>query len=149
MAVDEVERLPSLASLPPIFVSRAFTGLAADIEPYLSMRYAGKGRVAWRRRVEEGFVYAYFGPMDLKQREDSWMVAYNIPFRFLKDGIEDCARRGLLRKVPLSLNLTVSDVYLVETTEGLLALNMSEETKKLGSDTGRIEIPGRSLIKIK
>jgi hypothetical protein len=130
-------------------VSRAFTGLAADIEPYLSMRYAGKGRVAWRRRVGEGFVYAYFGPMDLKQREDSWMVAYNIPFRFLKDGIEDCARRGLLSKVPLSLNLAVSDVYLVETTGGLLALNMSDETKTVETQTGRTAIPCRTLLKIK
>lgn len=149
MAVDEVERLPSLASLPPVFVSRAFTGLTTDIEPYLSMRYAAKGRVAWRRRVGEGYVYAYFGPMDLKQREDSWMVAYNIPFRFLKDGIEDCARRGLLKKVPLSLNLNASDVYLVETTEGLLALNMSDETKSVETEIGRSEIPGRSLLKIK
>lgn len=149
MTVDEVERLPSLASLPPVFVSWAFTGLAADIEPYLSMRYTGKGRVAWRRTAGEGSVYAYFGPMDIKQREDSWMVAQNIPFRFLKDGIEDCVRRGLLREVPLSLNLTVSGVYLVETTEGLMALNMSGETKKLETDTVRIEIPGRSLLKIK
>ena len=148
MTVDKAERLPSLASLPPVFVSRAFTGLAADIEPYLSMRYAAKGRVAWRRRVGEGYVYAYFGPMDLKQREDSWMVAHNIPFRFLRDGIEDCARSGFLRKVPLSLNLNVSDVYLVETTEGLLALNMSDEAKKVGMGTELVEIPGRSLLKI-
>jgi hypothetical protein len=149
MTVNEVERLPSLASLPPVFVARAFTGLAADIEPYLSMRYAAKGRVAWRRRMGEGYVYAYFGPMDLKPREDSWMVAQNIPFRFLKDGIEDCARSGPLKKAPLSLNLNVSDVYLVETTEGLLALNMSDETKTVETGTRRIEIPGRSLLKIK
>ena len=32
---------------------------------------------------------------------------------------------------------------------GLLALNMSDETKKLETGTGRIEIPGRSLLKIK
>jgi hypothetical protein len=148
MTVDKTERLPSLASLPAAFVSRAFIGLASDIEPYLSMRYAAMGRVAWRRRVGEGYVYAYFGPMDLKQREDSWMVAHNIPFRFLRDGIEDCARSGLLRKVPLSLNLNVSDVYLVETTEGLLALNMSDETKSVETESGRIEIPGRSLLRI-
>jgi hypothetical protein len=149
MTVDEAERLPSLASLPPVFVSRAFAGLAPDIEPYLSMRYAAKGRVAWRRRVGEGYVYAYFGSMDLKQREDSWMVAHNIPFRFLKDGIEDCARCKLLKKVPLSLNLSASDVYLVETTEGLLALNMSDNTQTIETDAGRVEIPGRSLLKIK
>jgi len=149
IVVDEPDRLPSLAFLPSIFVSRAFTGLAADVEPYLSMRYAAKGRVAWRRRVGQGYIYAYFGPMDLKQREDSWMVAYNIPFRFLRDGIEDCARRGPLKKAPLSLNLNVSDVYLVETTEGLLALNMSDETKTVETGIRRIEIPGRSLLKIK
>jgi hypothetical protein len=76
-------------------------------------------------------------------------VAQNIPFRFLKDGIEDCARSGPLKKAPLSLNLNVSDVYLVETTEGLLALNMSDETKTVETGTRRIEIPGRSLLKIK
>jgi hypothetical protein len=149
MTVDEAERLPSLASLPPVFVSRAFTGLASDIEPYLSMRYAAKGRVAWRRRVGEGYIYAYFGPMDLKQREDSWMVAHNIPFRFLKDGIEDCARRGLLNKIPQSLNLNVLDVYLVETTEGLLALNMCDQARTFETGSGRVDIPGRSLLKIK
>jgi hypothetical protein len=99
--------------------------------------------------VGEGYVYAYFGSMDLKQREDSWMVAHNIPFRFLKDGIEDCARCKLLKKVPLSLNLSASDVYLVETTEGLLALNMSDNTQTIETDAGRVEIPGRSLLKIK
>ena len=149
VAVDKVERLPSLASLPPVFVSRAFTGLAADVEPYLSMRYAEEGRVAWRRRVGEGYIYVYFGPMDLKQREDSWMVSYNIPFRFLRDGIEDCARLGFLKKAPLSLNFNVSGVYLVETAEGLLALNMSDETKTVKTDSGGSEIPGRALLKIK
>lgn len=149
LSVDRPERLPSFASLPPVFVSRAFTPLSDDIEPLLSMRYAPKGRIAWRREVGKGQVYAYFGPMDLRQREDSWMVAHNLPFRFLKDGIEDCVRRGFLKKAPLSLNVGVPDVYLVETRAGLLILNMGDDDKKIETSSGPIEVPGRSIKRVK
>ena len=149
LAVDAPQRLPSIASLPPVFVSRAFTKLSADSEPLISMRYSSKGRLAWSRNVGKGCVYAYFGPMDLRQKEESWMVAYNLPFRFLKDGIQDSVRDGLLKRVPLSLNLTVQDVYLVETSDALLALNMGQSTKKVEYSGGSFEIAGQSLFRVK
>ncbi len=145
--VDTPQRLPSLALLPPTFITRAFTVLAADAEPLLSMRYAKKGKVAWRRDFGGGRVYAYFGPLDLKQREESWMVARNLPFLFFKDGIADAVRDGKLRKAPMSLNFDAPDVYLVETQEGLLALNMGDETRKIPYPGGVLEVPGRSLVK--
>lgn len=113
------------------------------------MRYTSKGKLAWCRNVGKGRVYAYFGPMDLRQREDSWMLAYNLPLRFLKDGIQDSVRDGLLGKAPLSLNLTAQDVYLVETQAALMALNISESAKKVGYPGGTFEIPGQSLLKIR
>jgi len=149
LVVDAPQRLSSMASLPSVFVTRAFTELAPDAEPLLSMRYTAKGRLAWRRNVGRGRVYAYFGPMDLRQREDSWMLAYNLPFRFLKDGIQDCVRGGILKRAPLSLNLTAPDVYLVETQDALMALNMGESAKKVDYPDGTFEIPGQSLLKIK
>jgi hypothetical protein len=113
------------------------------------MRYAAKGKIAWRRDAGQGRVYAYFGPLDLRQREDSWVISYNLPFRFINDGIQDAVRDGKLEAAPLSLNPDVRDVYLVETQEGLLALNMGDEAKKLNSLGASLEIPARSLIKIK
>jgi len=149
LAVDQPERLPSIASLPSVFVSRAFSQLSDAIEPLLSMRYAPKGRIAWRQRVGAGLVYAYFGPMDLRQKEESWTVAHNLPFRFVKDGIEDCVRQGFLEKTPVSLNPGVADLYLVETRDDLLVLNMGDEDKRVETKGGLIEISGRSIKRVK
>lgn len=149
LVVDKPDQLPSIAVLPPTFIARAFTGLTPDCEALLSMRYTAKGKLAWRRDVSRGRVYAYFGPMDLRQREESWVVAYNIPFRFLGDGIQDAVRDGKLYRTPLSLNLEVPDVYLVETDDGVMALNMADGPRKVNITGGVVEIPGRSLIRIK
>jgi hypothetical protein len=149
LVVDKPDQLPSIAVLPPTFIARAFTGLAPDCEALLSMRYTAKGKLAWRRDVSKGRVYAYFGPMDLKQREDSWVVAHNIPFRFLGDGIQDAVRDGKVKKVPASLNLEVPDVYLVESDDGVMALNMADGPRKVNIRGGAVDIPGRSLARVK
>ncbi|OGD19210.1 MAG: hypothetical protein A2W03_15345 [Candidatus Aminicenantes bacterium RBG_16_63_16] len=148
LVVDKPDRLPSIVALPPTFIARAYTGLAPDCEALLSMRYTAKGRVAWSRDVGQGRVYAYYGPMDLKQREDSWVLAHNLPFRFLKDGIADAVRDKKIAKAPASLNFDVPDVYLVETDEGLMALNMGDGPKKVNYSGGVLEIPGRSLARV-
>jgi hypothetical protein len=149
LVVNAADRFPSIVSLPSVFVTRAFTELAADTQPLLSMRYTAQGKVAWRRNLGKGRVYAYFGPMDLKQREDSWMLAYNLPARFLKDGIQDAVLDGVLKKVPLSLNLSAPNVYLVETVDGLMALNMGDSSRKIEYPGGGLEIPGQAILKIK
>ena len=149
LVVDKPDRWPSLAAVPTTFISRAFTGLAADAESLLSMRYAAKGKIAWRRDAGQGRVYAYFGPLDLRQREDSWVLAYNLPLRFIHDAIRDAVRDGKLEAAPLSLNPDVRDVYLVETQGGLLALNMGDVAKKMDVPGGSLEIPARSLLRIK
>jgi hypothetical protein len=149
LAVDARQQLPSIASLPPIFVTRAFTDLSSDAEPLVSMKYTQKGKIAWRVNLGKGRVYAYFGPMDLRQKEESWMVSYNLPTRFLKDSIQDCIQEGVLSKIPLSLNLDAQDVYLVETENGLVALNMSRDKKKVGTSKGQFELEGQSISKVK
>ncbi|MEW5900938.1 MAG: beta-galactosidase [Acidobacteriota bacterium] len=149
LAVDAPKTLPSIAALPGVFVARAFTNLTADSEPLLSMRYTAKGRVAWRRRLGKGCVLAYFGPMDLRQREESWVVAQNLPFRFVKDGIHAAVREGLLKKPPLSLNVDAPHVYLVETEDGLAALNMGDAAIKVEYPGGIVRIEGQSILKIK
>jgi len=128
-------------------VARAFRGLSPDAEPLLSMRYSAEGRVAWRRRAGAGRVYAYFGPMDLRQHEESWMPSQKLPIRFIKDAIRDCINESVLKKTPLSLNLEASDAYLVETEDGLMALNMGDLDKKVESPAGTFNVPARSLIK--
>lgn len=149
LVVETPQRLPSIASLRSVFVTRAFTRLAGDAEPLLSMRYASKGKIAWRRNVGRGRIYAYIGPMDVKQREESWMPAYQLPFKFLKDSLQDGLGDGVLKKTPLSLNFGAQDVYLVETQDGLMVLNMSAETRKVDLFGGGFEIPGQSIVKIK
>jgi hypothetical protein len=149
LVVDEPEQFPSIAALPVTFIARAFTSLAPEAESLLSMRYTSKGRVAWRRDMGNGRVYAYYGPMDLRQREESWVLAYNLPFRFFNDGIQDAVRGGKLKRIPASLNLDVRDVYLVETQDGLAALNMSESAKKVNYPGGVLNIPARSLLMVK
>jgi hypothetical protein len=148
LAVDSPQLCPSIAALPATFIARAFTALASDAEPLLSMRYTNKGKVAWRRDFGRGRLYVYFGPLDLRQREESWMVARNLPFLFFKDGVRDAVRDGKLKRAPASLNFDVRDVYLVETQDGLIALNMGDEAKRVEHPGGSFEIPGRSLIKM-
>jgi hypothetical protein len=148
LAVDAANRLPSIASLQSVFVTRAFTALSGDAEPLISMRYAAKGKVAWTRRLGKGRVYAYFGPMDLRPEEESWMVAHNLPIRFLRDGIQDCIGEGVLKKIPLSLNLDAPGVFLVETADGVLALNMNPAPKKVDYPGGSFEITAASILRL-
>jgi len=148
LAVEAPKNLPSIASLASVIVTRAFTGISAEAEPLLSMRYAPAGKVAWRLRLGKGRVYSYFGPMDLSQKEESWTIAYNLPMRFLKDGLQECIQEGVLTKTPLSLNLSAPDVFLVETEEGLSVLNMSSVSKKVDYPGGSFEIPAASLLRL-
>ncbi len=140
------KRLSSIAALPAVFVSRAFTGLAPEIEPLLAMKFAPEGSVAWSRVQGSGKVYAYFGPMDLKKKEESWMESYQLPLLFLKDCFQDSYKEGRLKKLPLSLISNAQEVYLVETTDGLFALNMSPVTQKVRYPGGSFEI-GAECIK--
>ncbi len=148
LVVDSPQRFSSMASLPATFIARAFTALTSDAEPLLSMRYTNKGKVAWRRDFGRGRVYSYFGPLDLRQREESWMVARNLPFLFFKDGVQDAVRDGKLKRAPASLNFDVPGVYLAETQDGLMALNMGDATKRIEYAAGALEIPARSLVKV-
>jgi hypothetical protein len=51
--------------------------------------------------------------------------------------------------MPASFNLDAPDVFLVETAEGLVALNMSAEEKIVKYPGGTFAIEGRSLLKVK
>jgi hypothetical protein len=145
LAVREPKRLPLIAALQAIFVNRAFTGLAPDIEPLLAMQFAPEGSVAWSRVQGGGKIYAYFGPMDLKKKEDSWMESYQLPSLFLKDSLQDSFNEGRLKKMPLSLISNLQEVYLVETMDGLFALNMSPVTQKVRYPGGSFEIGAESI----
>jgi hypothetical protein len=145
LAFPAPDRLPSISKLPGVFVGRAFKNIAPDATPLLNMRYTEKGRVAWARNIGRGRVYVYFGPMDIKPREESWTVAHKIPLRFVQDALRDAARDGLLKKVPASLNPNIPDVYLVETEEGLWALNMGSTAQKISSGDALFELEPRSI----
>jgi hypothetical protein len=149
MVVEKPKVLPSIAALSGVFLTRAYTGLAADIRPQLSMRYAPKGKGAWRRKAGKGEVWAYYGPMDMRQLEQDWVVAQNVPLRFLQDGIRASVGAGILKKEPATLNLTMADLFLVETTDGLWALNMGSAARSLPGPAGEAAIPPLSIRRVR
>lgn len=149
MKVERPRVFPSLAGLKGVFLTRAFTGLADDIRPVLSMAYAPTGKAAWRRKVGKGEVFAYYGPMDIRQEEQDWMTAQNVPLRFLKDGFRAAVAAGLVKREPAGLNLSSPDVFLAETTDGLWALNMGTAARRVGAASGEIELPAASVRRLR
>ncbi len=149
MVAEKPKVLPSIAALSGVFLTRAYTGLADDIRPQLSMRYAPQGKGAWRRKMGKGELWAYYGPMDMKQLEQDWVVAQNVPLRFLQDGIRSSVAAGILKKEPATLNRTAGEIFLAETTEGLWALNMGTAGRSLPGPAGAVEIPSRSIRRIR
>jgi hypothetical protein len=149
LAVDKPEILPSIAGLSGVFLTRAFTGLAEDVRPQLSMRYAPRAKGAWRRKIGKGELWVYYGPMDMTQLEQDWMIAQNVPLRFLQDGIRASAAAGILKKEPASLNLAVPDVFLAETTDGLWALNMGGSIRSVPGPGGAVELPPLSIRRVR
>lgn len=147
LVVDRPQALPSIAALTEVYVFRGFTALQADCEPLLSMRYDPKIRVAWRRKLGAGAVCAYFGPMDLRQPEQNWTVAQKLPLRFIRDSIQACVAEGLLKKEPPTLNLTVPDLYKVQTDAGLWILNMGNESQKIDLEGQPVEVPALSITR--
>ncbi len=148
LLVEQPRALPSIAALSGIYVTRGFTALQADCEPLLAMQYAPKVKVAWRRRLGAGAVYAYFGPMDLMQIEQNWMgmVAQKLPLRFIRDSIQTGVAEGIVKKEPPTLNLSVPDLYKVQTDAGLWILNMGNESRKIEVAGQPVEVPARSIV---
>ncbi len=149
MKVERPRVFPSIASLSGVFLTRAFTGLAADTRPVLSMAYATAGKAAWRRKVGRGEVFAYYGPMDIRQEEQDWMVAQNVPLRFLKDGLRAAVSAGLVKREPSSLSLSTPELFLAETTNGVWALNMGTAARRIGAAAGEIEVPAASIRRVR
>jgi hypothetical protein len=146
LLVNEPQTLPSIASLRDVSITRGFTQLGADCQPLLSMGYAPKVAAAWRRRIGAGEVFAYYGPMDLKQAEQDWMVVQKLPLRFVKDGIRACVLDGVLKREPVTLNLSTDDVYKVQTDSGLLILNLGRSGQKIDVAGQTVEVPALSIV---
>ncbi len=146
LLVKEPQTLPSIASLHDVYITRGFTELGADCEPLLSMVYAPKVAAAWRRRIGSGEIFAYYGPMDLRQAEQDWMVVQKLPLRFVKDGIRACVSDGVLKKEPATLNLSSNDIYKVQTDSGLLILNLGGSSQKVEVAGQTAEVPALSIV---
>ncbi len=139
------ELLPSIAGLKDVMLTRAYTNLAEDCEILISMRYAPKAGVAWRRRFGAGAVYAFFGPMAMKQEEDTWMVAHRLPLRFMRDSFQTCINEKLIRRIPPTINLEIPDFYKVQTDDGLWLLNMGTRPQTLEQDGIATEVPALDI----
>ncbi len=148
LTVDQPRALPSIAALSEVYTTRGFTALRADCEPLLAMHYAPKAKAAWRSKVGAGEVFAYYGPMDLKQSEENWMVAQNLPLRFIKDSLQTCVADGIIKKPLPTLSLTFQDLYEVQTDRGLWILNMGKENRKIERGGGEVEIPAWSIDRL-
>ena len=147
LIVEQPRALPSIAALSEVYVTQGFTALQADCEPLLAMNYDPKVKVAWRRKIGAGAVYAYFGPMDLKQNEQDWKVAQKLPLRFIRDSIQTGVAEGILKHEPPTLNLSVPDLYKVQTDTGLWILNMGSDNQKIEVDGKPVEVPALSIVR--
>ncbi|MCB1104100.1 MAG: family 14 glycosylhydrolase [Opitutaceae bacterium] len=145
ITVRDPAAYPSIASLADLFGTTALVGLAPECETLLGMEYAPNLAVAWRHPVGAGRVYAYFGPIDLKVDEESWVTAKRVPLRFLRDSLRQCLAEGLLPAEPASLNLDEPDVYKVLTTEGLWVLNLRGTAATIPVDGQPVEVPAKSI----
>ena len=109
---------------------------------------ADKAKAAWRSKIGAGEVFAYYGPMGLKQSEENWTVAQNLPLRFIKDSLQTCVADGIIKKPLPTLNLTFQDLYEVQTDIGLWILNMGKESRKIERGGGDVEIPAWSIDRL-
>jgi hypothetical protein len=144
--VPQRDVLPSIADLKDVVCSRAYTQLAPDASPLITMTYNPKGSVAWRRKLGAGAVYAYYGPMDIKQDPASWIVAQRLPLRFMRDGFRACIADRQLRAVPPSLNLDTPEVYKVMTDSGLWVLNMGSREQTIDHEGETLHLPALDIV---
>ncbi|MBI2497129.1 MAG: hypothetical protein HYV75_04140, partial [Opitutae bacterium] len=144
--VPKPQALPSIASLTNVILTKGYTNLSGDCELLLAMRYDPRIGVAWRRKVGAGAVYAYYGPMDLKQQESTWVVSNRLPLRFMQDSFQACIAEKLLPQAPPTLNLDVPDLYKVLTTSGLWVLNMGAEPRDISYQGATIHVPALDIV---
>jgi hypothetical protein len=147
LVVEQPKALPSIAALSDVTGARGYTGLQADCEPLLVTRYDPKVEVAWRRKIGSGVVFAYYGPMDLKQYEENWMVAHKLPLRFIRDCLATEVAAGTIKNVPPTLNLGADDLYKVQTDSGLWILNVGREGRKIEEGGVAVEVPALSIVR--
>ncbi len=137
--------LPSIAELKDVVFTRGYTPVAADCEVLLAMSYGPQAKVAWRRKIGAGTVYAYFGPMDLKQDEASWIVSQRLPLRFMRDTLESAVRDKIVPAAPASLHLDRTEVFKVQTTAGLWLLNMADTEATVEVVGRKVTLPAHSI----
>ena len=147
LTVDQPRALPSIAALSDVYITRGFTALRADCEPLLAMHYAPKAKAAWRRKIGAGEIFAYYGPMDLKQNEQNWMVAQNLPLRFIRDCLVKEVASGTIKTMPPTLNLDTENLFKVQMDAGLWILNMAGEGRTIEQGGVAIEIPAKSIVR--
>ncbi|MBI2516314.1 MAG: family 14 glycosylhydrolase [Opitutae bacterium] len=143
--VRDPKAYPSIAPLTDLFGTVALTGQTKDCEILLGMEYSDQLGVAWRHPLGAGQVYAYFGPMDLKVQEMSWVTAKQLPLRFLRDSLRRCIAEGKLKQEPPTLNLDVPDVYKVQTAAGLWVLNLQATSQTIQIGGKPVEVPAKSI----
>ena len=144
--VPRPDVLPSIATLPDVIFTRAYTELAPDAEILLGMVYAPKAGVAWRRMIGRGAVFTYFGPLDLNVDEGDWKVSHRLPMRFMRDSLEACIREKTLAEIPPSLNLENPEVFKVMTDSGLWLLNMGDEAHTVTALGRQVAVPPHAII---
>jgi hypothetical protein len=137
--------MPSVGTLKNVYVCRGFTGPGEGCEPLLSTEYNPKAKVARRHWEGAGEVFAYYGPMDMKQRMENWMVSQRIPMHFVKDCLASCVARGTLKAHPATLNLKADSIYKVKAGGSLWILNMADEARRLEAGGAEIEVPLLSI----
>lgn len=145
--VDDPKVLPSIAAMQEVYVETGYTNLQASCAPLLAMDYTAKVKEAWRHPLGAGQVFAYYGPMDFKQREEQWRVAKNVPMRFVEDCLVAGAAQGWIKRLPPTLSHGVPELYLVEADGGIWYLNMSNEARTVEQGGRKVAVPPLSIVR--
>lgn len=145
ITVRDPKAYPSIAPLTDLIGTVALTNQTKDCEILLGLEYSKDLGVAWRRPLGSGLVYAYFGPMDLKVQEMSWVTAKQLPLRFLRDSLRQCIAEGRIKREPPTLNLDVPEVYKVQTAAGLWVLNLQAAPQTITIGGKPVEVPAKSI----
>lgn len=146
IVIPRPDVLPSIASLKGVVFTRGYTNVTPDAEVLLAYNYTGRPAVAWRRKLGAGTVYAYFGSMDMKQNEASWIVTHQMPLRYMRDAFQAAIADKVIRQAPASLHLGAPDVYKVMTTSGLWILNMGEQPRAVETAGQSVTVPALDIV---
>lgn len=142
------DRFPSFTDAPKWTFRRAISHLSDDCEVMVRMAAETGGASVWAREAGKGRVMAYWGVGELITPEGEWLELPPLALYFLRDALADLVKTQRLDRVPGSLWLEDSPLFLSESKDRRLrvAFNAGDAPVELASGGRTVSIPGRSMV---